>query len=413
MKRSTHHVDDFFRETLRGYQLRPSEAARRRFLTDAPAIRTNVRRRRLTWLLVVTGIFLLGTATFLFWPKSTQETTSGITSTESGIINETAAIPALTEQSRSSVAKSLKMAATPGQPVLITADEPQGDPEPVIPSEPVLTVVNIPVTEGTPEYIKYSDTTLPDSTFREPEVHMRRKAAGQDMIPGVWLLSISAYYAPEWMFNILEGEKYVNNAGIESIVRYGRYSIRTGVGISVTTGTNELSVAYNDYLGSYNMLDSMQFHWDEQNYHLVPTYFFSTKDAWDSLLRMDYPRVIKRYTYLQIPLILGYDVLQKEWISLGLRAGPIVSILLNSKQLSEDYDPGRNRIIRINQITPDRIQTNWQVMGGLNVSLRLTSRISLEIEPTIKYYFNSVYEKSDITKKPWSAGFRTAVMIRL
>ena len=168
---------------------------------------------------------------------------------------------------------------------------------------------------------------------------------------------------------------------------------------------------YNDYLGSFNQLDSIRFHWDERNYHLLPTYYTSPKDVWDSLMQQDHPRVIKRYTYLQIPLILGYDVIQARWVSLGFRAGPVLSILARSKQLSDEYDPGKNRIIRVNQATPDRIQINWQIQGGINASFRLSKRIRLDLEPNIKYYFNSVYEQSDVTKKPWSAGFRTAITI--
>ncbi|TSA29486.1 MAG: hypothetical protein D4R67_01930 [Bacteroidetes bacterium] len=249
-------------------------------------------------------------------------------------------------------------------------------------------------------------------TIHLPEITSGEESLKQIKKTSDWQFAVSVYYAPEWMFNTLEGDKYANNFGLEGSFTYGRYSLRTGIGLSLTKGTNELMVEYNDYLGTYNQLDSIQFHWDEMNYHLLPTYYLSMKDVWDSLMQLDYPCVIKRYTYLQIPLILGYDVLQNKWMSLGFRAGPILSILIQSKQLSEAYDPGKNRIIRINQVTPDRIQTNWQVQGGLNASFRLARRIRLELEPTIKYYFNSVYEKSDVTKKPWSAGFRTSITIQ-
>ncbi len=94
---------------------------------------------------------------------------------------------------------------------------------------------------------------------------------------------------------------------------------------------------------------------------------------------------------------------------MGLRAGPVLSLMLSSKQLSANYDPGQDKIVTINQITPDRIQTNWQVMGGINFGFVLNRRLNLELEPEVRYYFNSVYEKSEITKKPWSAGIRAAI----
>jgi hypothetical protein len=123
-------------------------------------------------------------------------------------------------------------------------------------------------------------------------------------------------------------------------------------------------------------------------------------------------RLIKRYTYLQVPLILGYDFLRTQHFSIGLRAGPVISFLLKTEQISDNYDPGKDHIIQINQITPDRIQTNWQFIGGINAGFGITRRLWLEIEPDVRYYFNSVYEKPANNTKPWSAGFRVALLFR-
>ncbi|MBE0649007.1 MAG: hypothetical protein IH596_14645 [Bacteroidales bacterium] len=255
------------------------------------------------------------------------------------------------------------------------------------------------------DFTREDTLVVPETTSITGKIKKRNRSSD-------WQFATSLYYFPEWMFNTLEGDKFVSNFGIEESFRYGRYVLRTGIGLSIAKGTNELMVEYNDYLGSFDLLDSIRFNWDEKNYHLLPTYYTSNKDVWDSLLKLDNPKVIKRYTYLQIPFILGYDVLQTKRISVGFRAGPVLSLLIHSKQLSVEYDPGKNQIIRINQVTPDRVQTNWQLMGGINVSLPIAKRIGFEIEPNIKYYFNSVYEKSDASKKPWSVGFRACFSIR-
>ena len=228
-----------------------------------------------------------------------------------------------------------------------------------------------------------------------------------------WNFGIGLYYAPEWMLNTLEGEKYVNNFGVEGTFHFGRYSIRTGAGLSITKGTNELSVNYNDYLGDYRKLDSIDFNWDPTHTRLLPTYYFSKENVWDSLLKVANTKIIKRYTYLQVPLILGYDFWRNEHFSIGLRVGPILSVILKTEQLSENYDPGKNRIVQINMITPERIQTYWQFMLGVNAAYNISRRFGLELEPGIRYYFNSVYEKSAINKKPWSVGIRAAFIIIL
>jgi hypothetical protein len=247
--------------------------------------------------------------------------------------------------------------------------------------------------------------------------------AGTDLVPrekghaasdlrNPWIPTVGVYYTPEWMFNTLEGTKFVNNFGIEGTFHFGPFSIRTGAGLSIGKGTHELMVEYNDFLGAYNKLDSMQFTWNDPTHTYIPTMYMSQQDVWDSLMKLDYARVIKRYTYLQIPLILGYDFWQAGRISFGLRVGPVLSVLAESKQLSADYDPGKKRIISINDISPGQVSLNWQAMAGLNASFRISETLQFEVEPCARYYFNSVYEKPANATKPWSVGIRAAFVVK-
>jgi hypothetical protein len=215
------------------------------------------------------------------------------------------------------------------------------------------------------------------------------------------------------MFNTLEGNKFINNFGIEGTFHFGRFSVRTGAGLSVGKGTNELVVAYNDFLGTYNKLDSMQFTWNGPANQMIPRYYMSKQDVWDSLMKLDNQKVVKRYTYLQIPMVMGYDFWRTDRISMGIRVGPVMSILVATKQLSAEYDPGNKRVISINDISPGQVNLNWQVMAGLNTSLRLSEKLQLELEPSLRNYFNSVYEKPVNNTKPWSIGIRAAVVVKL
>ena len=243
----------------------------------------------------------------------------------------------------------------------------------------------------------------------------RIKQKSQD-VPGKngkFMPSIGVYYTPEWMFNTLEGTKFVNNFGLEGTFHFGRFSVRTGIGLSINKGTNELIVAYNDFLGSYNKLDSMEFTWNNPSQQYIPKFYMTPQDVWDSLMKLDYARVVKRYTYIQIPMIMGYDFWQSDRIDFGVRVGPVMSILVASKQLSAPYDPGNKRIISINDISPGQVSLNWQAMAGLNTSIHLTNEVQFEIEPSIRYYFNSVYEKPVPLWKPWSISIRAAFVVKL
>jgi hypothetical protein len=223
-------------------------------------------------------------------------------------------------------------------------------------------------------------------------------------------VDLGVYYFPELMFNTLQGEKYSNNFGIEGTFHFGNFSIRTGAGLSITKGTNELSISYNKYLGKFNKLDSASFTWDPIHSKQIPTFYYTQKNVWDSLTKTRTANIIKSYTYLQVPLILGYEFWKNDHVSLGLRFGPIFSVLLKTEQLSDNYNPGQDRIVQINLISPDRIQTYWQFIGGIDASVGLSRRFYLELEPEFRYYYNSVYEK--LANKPYSLGLRIAFLIR-
>lgn len=234
--------------------------------------------------------------------------------------------------------------------------------------------------------------------------------------PALWFPGFSAglHYTPEFMFNALDQtDKLVHNAGLEILWTKAPFSIRSGVSVSVATGVTELAYSYNENLGVKQQLDSVLFVWDAQGRKIVPTWFFSDQTVFDTAVGLQTKAIRKRYTYLQIPLILGYDFAATKRLSFGLRAGPVLQILIDTKQLDADPGTDNNRVISINQITPGRLSTHWQGLVGLNASFYLTRRLNIEFEPHVKYYFNSVYEKTTAIQKPWSVELRTALMIKL
>jgi hypothetical protein len=220
------------------------------------------------------------------------------------------------------------------------------------------------------------------------------------------------YYQPEWVFNTYDGNKFFNNFGIEGTYYYGPFSVRTGVGLAILNDVKKIGVEYNDYLGSYNKLDSMSFTFSEQSHNFIPNYYMSSENVWDTVSKLDYPELSMRYTYVRIPLVFGFDFWKKGRFSVGARVGTTLSLLLDSKQLSKDYNPGQNKVVLVYGITPDYTSVNWQVTGGLDASFRFTENLFLEFEPTVKYFYKSVYENPGSTKAPFSAGFRLAIQYK-
>ena len=460
MKNKDHPIDNLFREKLDDHRMEPSGSARAAFLRDAAALppaRSKYRGTMILFALVVVltilGIFSWhfisnsepsgvaasvntdqkpsGTTAAVSAPQvSTPQTSENVAQTENPVQtvsdNSSAIAIAKTTQptlkNQNSIVQDQKtesagnVANTPVSAVRIEnhdnnpvndlqETQPPADPITVVnPQSPVTAaIVPQPIPELPKNEIKVTDTVL-SPLIPSSKGSKYNKKTKNDFIP-----SIGVYYTPEWMFNTLEGSKFINNFGLEGIFSYGPFSIRTGAGLSIGKGTNELKIEYQDYLGTYNKLDSMKFQWNGSAQKYVPTYFLSSKNVYDSLLKLENARVVKRYTYLQIPLNFGYDFYRSGRFSAGFRIGPILSVLLTTKQLSEAYDPGKNKIIQINDISPGQVNLNWQIMAGLNTAIRLNDEWKIELEPSVRYYFNSVYEKPANSAKPWSIGIRAAI----
>ena len=145
---------------------------------------------------------------------------------------------------------------------------------------------------------------------------------------------------------------------------------------------------------------------------MIPTIYTSELQVFGEETKLDYAKVYRQFVYLEIPLLLGYDFIIKPAYSLGFRFAPILSVLLTNKAENLIYDGGLNQIIQINKITPERVQTNWQLSTGINYTRKAGNHLSFEIEPQFGYYFNSVYQKSDHTDLPYSIGLRLAIGFR-
>lgn len=441
MKTQGHPIDDFFRKGLQDHTITPSTEAKNAFLKEAVKIK-GIRRTIPGWVYIAT-ILLIGviggTAVFLRSYRSPQipeVNSSGktIASSSSVIPRELNQITSSLHPSsrRDSLSRSKRQQSTgrkeasliksplsdvsssPGKMVVTSPDTTttQSFGNERRERIPVITMINhefygFPLSVKTDTIPEYTSLQTPSSaTSREiiPEIN-NTKSSG-------WNFSSGISYSPEWLFNTPGGTKYVNNLGIEQTFRFRKYSLRTGLGISVTKRTDDLFISYNDWLGTFRRLDSITFTWDQGHTHAVPTYHFSDQQVWDSLMEQQSTRIIRRYTYLQIPLILGYDFWSGEHFSFGLRLGPVLSVQLASKQVSEAFDPGNNKIIMINQTTSDWIETNCQLMGGINAVYHISRRFDLELEPDARYYFNPAHKKSGITGTPWSLGLRVAITIK-
>jgi len=455
MNKPRHPVDEFFSESLKNYKVSPTEGAENAFLQEAEGIAKTFpgNKSRKKWIyLTLPGIILIAFITGIFISRSYNKGIETYVNKNKSTVKSKQDETFYPEQSAGIQA----LQSTNNTHRNSTKSHPSGKSSMKMESVMITSSVSVKVgnmsSSSDAITISEKDFSFSDGIRRLEPVYMALIYAGNYFITPTeinneltlntiikpsnlaknnskknsfqnedeslnlrtHLFSGGMYYSPEWMFNILEANKNMraDNLGLEGTFHFGPYSIGTAIGISITKGTNEIIIGYNDYLGTYKGLDSIVFKWDASHTHVIPVYYYTNKVVYDTSLKVQYAYYEKRYIYLQIPIKLGYDFLRTKMFTLGLRVGPTLSVLLQSSGKSNSIDLGKDRLVKLNDVTPERVETNWQISAGINAGIRLSRRFGLELEPEIRYYFNSVYEKPDNNKKPWSAGFRVALLFK-
>ncbi len=183
---------------------------------------------------------------------------------------------------------------------------------------------------------------------------------------------------------------------------FSRFSVGSGVGVGYVFDEGLYRVDYisRDSVGYFENVISYSVNaGNEIIYNTIKTAIY------DSLVHAADPRASNRYTYLQVPLLFGYRFYESNLISLTFRAGPAVTLLLDTRKASPELDFAHARILLVSDETPSRIRTAWQVWAGLTFEMRLTRRTSLFLEPTIKVHLKEITHGENASyKAPWAAG---------
>jgi hypothetical protein len=223
--------------------------------------------------------------------------------------------------------------------------------------------------------------------------------------------SISLGVAPEVAFyettSAYTEWNYWLNMGLAFNI--SRFSLKTGAG---------LGFVYDDglYTIDYKSQDVVGYFYEVVSYTVNPvnpaeiTYNTIKSDVYDSVIHVADDRTRNRYTYLQVPLLLGYRILETSRLGLNLQAGPALSFLIATKEALPVIDYPNARIIKVDNETPDRVSTYWQLWLNLSLEYRLTKQISLFAEPYYRYYFTPVVQREGLTPaKPSAFGIGLGV----
>jgi hypothetical protein len=209
----------------------------------------------------------------------------------------------------------------------------------------------------------------------------------------------------------LDGRQPAHSIFVDGKAQKGRFFLLTGVGYTVNKGFHKHNVDYNDYLGEYKKLDSITFNWDQDHYHLVPSYYMSETDVFDSILKQDHYSIESRYSHIRIPVLLGYQFLQIKNLSFALKTGIEMNFFLDSKKISGEYEAGTKKVISVNPLQDEMQRNNLYGQFNIQASYYISRRLVLELEPQLQYLINPAKGQSLKPKELITPLLRTSLKI--
>ena len=239
--------------------------------------------------------------------------------------------------------------------------------------------------------LKPSTDTLSFTRSGEVFKYVREK------IPVPSFFSVTAGISPEMALYRSNGTStrefnYWANAGIA--YHYSRFSVSTGIGLGYTYDEGSYSIQYRSN-------DSVSYYKEVTGYYVEPgnpsniIYITRNHAIYDSVTHIADDRTRNRYAYLQVPLLIGYSLIETPRFSMGIEAGPAISFLINEKKAQPVIDIPGGRLIKLEDYSPSRLPTNWQLWVKLSISYQFTKNWGIMFNPYYKYFLTSPTQSAE------------------
>lgn len=234
--------------------------------------------------------------------------------------------------------------------------------------------------------------------------------------------SLGLYVNADQIYNTADARDGANNGyGVGLVGRYHmnqNYFVETGLGAYRTEDGWDYIVDYraNEVVNTFEQVDSFSLevvqgpNGPDTNiiFHTVTGYNY------DSVDRVSNDISKRQYTYLTVPLMVGYNNNFKRF-KYSVSTGLIMSLVVHEKQISGDFNQQNARIISVKEQIYNRISTNWHYSLNLGFGYQFNHRWSMMLEPELRVYLNELYESSPVNgsqKKPYSLGMRAGLYYR-
>lgn len=226
-------------------------------------------------------------------------------------------------------------------------------------------------------------------------------------------LCVGASAGPEYLFYGDDNSNSGVGYGLDLYYNKSGLILRSGVQLARYGDEGEYNL-------NYQRVDSLGYMYTVESFTIDPnnpdSVIFNMKieGVYDSVNVSERRLTDAYYSYLQLPVMVGYTVASAGNLSFDISGGPVFNILIKENNPHPDIPVGDNIYMgeMENQSDP-WIKTNIQLRAAVAMHYRFSRHMRLTLEPTYNYYINPVYTGNiDNVYTPYSLGARIGLLYK-
>ena len=192
--------------------------------------------------------------------------------------------------------------------------------------------------------------------------------------------------------NEMEIPESVSTFGLEVIMEKRKFFFKTGVSYLSWKEKAKYTFNYNqnELVYSYNYVDSAFMDLASGDIE----YYTTLKDVFDSVNHQLSDKTKYRYRLLQIPLIVGYKIIENQNFIISLNGGIGFDIRISGQEYLPMFNQEESQIIGTINYLDYRYKLNCRLISGVSVYYKISNKFSFYLEPSYQQYLKSVYKNT-------------------
>jgi hypothetical protein len=204
------------------------------------------------------------------------------------------------------------------------------------------------------------------------------------------------HYAQEIRHNVFNNQRDALRLGLDIGFKKESFFFQGGVDFQFTKdqGTYEIDYLQNEIVGGYTQVDSIRYSVDPDNSSIIKHYITSEVNLYDSLEHTVEKQVDNRYTYLKVPLTIGYQRPVVSKLSVYGKAGAEFSVLIQGDEPVPTIQEEEIRIVQQVRKSPLLLHSDIKLLFGLGIKIPIFKRLSINIEAQHRTSIDKYYERT-------------------